>query len=121
MLRVLCAALIAALLFVSCDAYKKPSPMEISRIIMEESTVSGVKISEVKIVQDLFEKRDMILKVRLKIGVTAQQNIIAHFKKGRKDFMPDFVFMKKGDRRIINADAVLAYGSDKKWHLKEYY
>jgi hypothetical protein len=117
----LSAFALAAAMLVSCDTYKKPAPEEINRIVIFESTYSGVKITGIRIVQDLFESRDRTCKVKLKISVIVEHDIIAYIKKGKKDFMPNILYWKAGDKKIIDADALLGYENDKKWHLKQYY
>jgi hypothetical protein len=110
---------------VSCtpaDSLKKPSPSEIDRIVKEESDCQGgIKITGVRIVQTFFEQKQKTCKVRLKIDVTAGKTILVYIRRNRRDFLPNFILWKAGDKKTFGADAVLAFESNKKWHLKEYY
>jgi hypothetical protein len=118
---------LAALLLtsVSCtpaDSLKKPSPSEIDRIVKEESDCQGgIKITGVRIVQAFFEQKQKTCKARLKIDVIARKAILVYIRKNRRDFMPNFVLWKAGDKKTVDTDAVLDFESDKKWHLREYY
>lgn len=118
----LAALMLASASCSPANSLRRPSVAEIERIVMEESDCrKGINITEVKIIQAFFEQKQKTCKARLKIGVVAKKTIVVYIRKSRRDFMPNFILWKAGDKKVIDADAVLAYESDKKWHLREYY
>ncbi len=120
MTKLLIASAILILSFSACSAYKTPAEMDVARIIKEESSYEGVRIDFIKVEKVLFEKKDGISKAKVRIGITALRNFYGYIKKNRRDFIPNVVFWRKGAYAVLDADAVLFFGKDKNWHLKEY-
>src|SRR5208337_2613088 len=82
---------------------EKPDSKEIIRIVLAESTYAGVRITDVKVIQVLFEKKDQVCKAKLRISVTVEKDLIAYTKKSKRDFMPFVAYWQAKDKKVIDA------------------